>query len=146
MKKFKNLLLLILSIWSFNLFATDIENDEVFACAIDRFSLYSVAANIGNTYEADELKNVSMLRMQLWGVTTLTYLLLYEKDLEKRMEIALEAQEKRIKKLKQDYGGMEEIFLNYDMVLTELRGCYYPKLQNIYSFYLNSVGRDNIGI
>jgi len=62
------------------------------------------------------------------------------------MEIALEAQEKRIKKLKQDYGGMEEIFLNYDMVLTELRGCYYPKLQNIYSFYLNSVGRDNIGI
>jgi len=65
MKKFKNLLLLILSIWSFNLFATDIENGEVFACAIDRFSLYSVAANIGNTYEADELKNVSMLRMQL---------------------------------------------------------------------------------
>ena len=129
----------MLPIWSFNLFANDIKHDEVLACAIDRFSLYSVAANIGNTYEADELKNVSMLRMQLWGVTTLTYLLLYEKDLEKRMEIALEAQEKRIKKLKQDYGGMEEIFLNYDMVLTELRGCYYPKLQNIYSFYLNSV-------
>ena len=146
MKKFKNLLLLILPIWSFNLFATDIDNDEVFACAIDRFTLNSLAANIGNDYEDDELKNVSMLRLQLWGVTTLTYLLLYEKDLEKRMEIAIEAQEKRIKKLKQDYGGMEEIFLNYDMVLTELRGCYYPKLQNIYSFYLNSVGRDNIGI
>jgi len=131
--------MLILPIWSFNLFANDIEHDEVFACAIDRFSLYYVAANIGNTYEADELKNVSMLRMQLWGVTTLTYLLLYEKDIEKRMEIALKAQEERIKKLKQDYGGMEEVFLNYDMVLTELRGCYYPKLQNIFNLYLNSV-------
>ena len=93
MKKFRNLLLLILPIWSFNLFATDIEYDEVFACAIDRFSLHSLAANIGNDYEDNELKNVSMLRMQLWGGTTLTYLLLYEKDLEKRMEIALHAQE-----------------------------------------------------
>ena len=36
MKKFKNLLLLILPIWSFNLFATDIDNDEVFACAIEK--------------------------------------------------------------------------------------------------------------
>ena len=95
-------------------------------------------ANIGDDYEVDELKKVSMLRMQLWGVTTFTYLLLYEKDLEKRMEIVLEAQEKRIKKLKQDYGGMEEVFLNYEMVFTELVGCYYPKLQNIFNFYLNS--------
>jgi len=138
--------MLILPIWSFNLFANDIEHDEVFACAIDRFSLYSVAAYIGNTYEADELKNVSMLRMQLWGVTTLTYLLLYEKDIEKRMEIALKAQEERIKKLKQDYGGMEEVFLNYDMVLTELTGCYYPKLQNIFYFYLNSIDKGGEGI
>lgn len=142
MKKFKNLLLLILSIWSFNLFATDIENDEVFACAIDRFTLNSLAANIGNDYEDDELKNVSMLRLQLWGVTTLTYLLLYEKDLEKRMEIALKAQEERIKKLKQDYGGMAEVFLNFDMVITELRGCYYQKLQNIMNLHLNSVGNE----
>ena len=110
MKKFKNLILLILPVLSFNLFATDIEHDEVFVCAIDRFTLYSLAANIGNDYEQDELKNVAMLRMQLWGVTTLTYLLLYEKDLEKRMEIALKAQEERIKKLKQDYGGMGEVF------------------------------------
>ena len=146
MKNFKNLLLLILPIWSFNLFATDIDNDEVFACAIDRFTLNSLAANIGNDYEDDELKNVSMLRMQLWGVTTLTYLLLYEKDIEKRMEIALKAQEERIKKLKQDYGGMEEVFLNYDMVLTELTGCYYPKLQNIFYFYLNSIDKGGEGI
>ena len=48
MKKFKNLLLLILSIWSINLFASDVENDEFFACAIDRFTLNSLAANIGN--------------------------------------------------------------------------------------------------
>ena len=54
--------------WSFNLFATDIEHDEVFACAIDRFTLNSLAANIGNDYEDDELKNVSMLRLQLWGL------------------------------------------------------------------------------
>ena len=146
MKKFKNLLLLIISIWSFNLFATDIENDEVFACAIDRFTLNSLAANIGNDYEDDELINISMLRLQLWGVTTLTYLLLYEKDLEKRMEIAIEAQEKRIKKLKQDYGGMEEVFLNFDMILTELRSCYYPKLQNIFYLYLNSIDRGAEGI
>ena len=56
MKNFKNLLLLILPIWSFNLFANDLENDEVFACAIDRFTLNSLAANIGNDYEDDELK------------------------------------------------------------------------------------------
>ena len=74
MKKFKNLLLLILPIWSFNLFATAIEHDEVFACAIDRFTLNSLAANIGNDYEVDELKKVAMLRMQLWG---LPYLLIY---------------------------------------------------------------------
>ena len=80
-----------------------------------------------------------MLRLQLWGVTTLTYLLLYEKDIEKRMEIALKAQEERIKKLKQDYGGMVEVFLNFDMVITELRGCYYQKLQNIMNLHLNSV-------
>ena len=43
------------------------------------------------------------------GVSTLTYILLYEKDLEKRMEIALKAQEERIKKLKQDYGALETI-------------------------------------
>jgi len=61
MKKFKNLLLLILPIWSFNLFATAIEHDEVFACAIDRFTLNSLAANIGNDYEVDELKKVAML-------------------------------------------------------------------------------------
>ena len=146
MKKFKNLLLLIISTWSFNLFATDIESDEVFACAIDRFTLNSLAANIGNDYEDDEFKNVSMLRLQLWGVTTLTYLLLYEKDLEKRLEIALKAQEERIKKLKQDYGGMKEVFLNYDMVLTELTGCYYPKLQNIFYFYLNSIDKGGEGI
>ena len=70
----------------------------------DRFTLNSLAANIGNDYEDDELKNLSMLRLQLWGITTLTYLLIYEEDLEKRMEIALKAQEERIKKLKQDYG------------------------------------------
>lgn len=73
------------------------------------------------------------------GGTTLTYLLLYEKDLEKRMEIALHAQEERIKRLKQDYGGMEEVFLNFDMVITELRGCYYQKLQNIMNLHLNAV-------
>ena len=61
MKKSKNLLLLILPICSFNLFATDIEHDEVFACAIDRFALNSLAANIGNDYEVDELKKVAML-------------------------------------------------------------------------------------
>jgi len=119
---------------------------KFFACAIDRFTLNSLAANIGNDYEDDELKNISMLRLQLWGVTTLTYLLLYEKDLEKRMEIAIEAQEKRIKKLKQDYGGMEEVFLNFDMILTELRSCYYPKLQNIFYLYLNPIDRGAEGI
>ena len=55
------------------------------------------------------------------------------------MEIALKAQEERIKKLKQDYGGMQEIFLNFDMVITELRGCYYPKLQNIMNLYSNNL-------
>jgi len=73
------------------------------------------------------------------GVTTHTYLLLYEKDLEKRMKIALKAQEERIKKLKQDYGGMEEVFLNFDMAIEELRGCYYQKLQNIINLHLNAV-------
>ena len=72
----------------------------------------------------------------------LPYLLIYyfmKKILEKRMEIALKAQEERIKKLKQDYGGMVEVFLNFDMVITELRGCYYQKLQNIMNLHLNSV-------
>ena len=78
------------------------------------------------------------------GVTTLTYLLLYERDLEKRMKIALKAQEERIKKLKQDYGGMQEVFLNFDMVITELSGCNYQKLQNIMNLHLNSVGNGSI--
>ena len=58
------------------------------------------------------------------------------------MEIALKAQEERIKKLKQDYGGMAEVFLNFDMVITELRGCYYQKLQNIMNLHLNSVDNE----